>query len=52
MTWLSKAQGEGAGLGEQETSPVVAGTNGSKTWEWSWPLGRYGGDSEEAINAY
>ncbi|KAI1241935.1 ZAR1-like protein, partial [Lamprotornis superbus] len=34
VTWLSKAQGEGAGLWEQETSPVVAGTNGTKTWEW------------------
>lgn len=33
VTWLSKAQGEGVGLWEQESSPVVAGINGSKTWE-------------------
>lgn len=42
VTWLSKGPDrEGAGLWEQETLVlVVAGTNGSKTWEWVLACGQ------------
>lgn len=37
---LARPTGKGAGLWEQETSPVVAETNGSKTWEWVLACGQ------------